>query len=136
MSSPAATGVATWHDSFHLKTDDQVIQALDKLLHTDVVFHSPVVHRPIEGKMATAMYLRAASTVLVNDSWVYTRQIIGLQDAALEFRTEIDGIVINGVDLIKFDDDARIVDFKVMVRPAKAVEKLHQMMMQALERLG
>ena len=108
---------------------------LNALLHDDVVFHSPVVHTPQVGKAITAKYLTGAMHVLNNASFRYEREIVGPRDALLEFVTEIDGIQINGIDLIRWDEDGLIVDFKVMVRPLKAVNLLHQKMGEMLQRL-
>ncbi len=132
MTEITHPGVARWHQIFELDGPEAKLQGLEQLLHDEVVFHSPVVHRPIEGKLAAAMYLQAASRVLVNEHWRYVREIVMGDQACLEFITEIDGIVINGVDLITFQD-GQILDFKVMVRPFKAIEKLWAMMQQALQ---
>jgi hypothetical protein len=123
--------LATWHHI--VATRDMA--ALQDLLADDVVFHSPVVHTPQRGKALTLMYLHGAMHVLNNGSFRYEREIAGARDALLEFFTEVDGIVINGVDLIRWNDDGRIVDFKVMVRPLKAVNLLHQKMAAMLERV-
>lgn len=109
--------------------------ALSRLLADDVVFHSPVVHTPQRGKAITFQYLMGAMHVLNNASFRYERQIIGAHDAVLEFATEIDGIQINGIDLIRWNDAGQIVDFKVMVRPLKAVNMLHQKMGAMLDQL-
>jgi predicted SnoaL-like aldol condensation-catalyzing enzyme len=106
---------------------------LAELLADDAVFHSPVVHRPQEGKALVTLYLSAAATVLGNNSFKYVREIVDGQNAVLEFVCEVDGITINGVDLIRWNDDDRIVDFKVMVRPLKGVNMIHQKMMAMLE---
>ncbi|MFT5193439.1 MAG: hypothetical protein ACI9EW_002339 [Cellvibrionaceae bacterium] len=116
--------ITIWHEI--LKSKDQ--SGLDTLLADDVVFHSPVVHTPQEGKFITTMYLTAAAHVLGGDKFHYVREVYGTNDAVLEFETEIDGILFNGVDMIRWNDDNQIVDFKVMVRPLKAINKLHQMM--------
>jgi hypothetical protein len=129
-TSPAA--LVAWHQI--VRTRD--LRRLDALLHDDVTFHSPVVHTPQRGKSLTTLYLSGAMQVLNNDSFHYQRELIGRRDAVLEFSTEVDGIVINGVDLIRWDDDDRIVDFKVMVRPLKAINLLHRKMAEMLERLG
>lgn len=100
------------------------------------MFHSPVVHSPQRGKELAIKYLSSAFYVIKNESFRYVREIVGECDAALEFVTEIDGIVINGVDLIKWDDEGKIVDFKVMVRPLKAINLLHQKMAEILERFN
>ena len=105
---------------------------LDDLLDDVVVFHSPVVHTPQVGKAVTAMYLRAAMLVLGNDGFRYLNEWRGDRSAVLEFETTIDGILVNGVDMIDWNEDGRITRFKVMVRPLKAVNLLHQMMAQRL----
>jgi hypothetical protein len=109
--------------------------ALSRLLADDVVFHSPVVHTPQRGKAITFQYLMGAMQVLNNAGFRYERQIVGAHDAVLEFATEIDGIQINGIDLIRWNDAGQIVDFKVMVRPLKAVNMLHQKMGAMLDKL-
>ena len=124
------TTLANWHKV--LKSKD--IEALSALLHDDVVFHSPVVHAPQEGKMLTQIYLMAAFNVLASDDFKYLREICDGNHAVLEFHTVVDGIVINGVDIITCDEKGLITDFKVMVRPLKAINMLHQKMMEMLEK--
>lgn len=124
--------IKTWHALVHSRD----VQALQDLLADDVVFHSPVVHTPQKGKAITALYLTGAMHTLNNEHFRYEREIIGAHDAVLEFVTEIDGVQINGVDLIRWREDGRIIDFKVMVRPLKAVNALHQAMGQMLQRLS
>jgi hypothetical protein len=104
------------------------------LLADDVVFHSPVVHAPQQGRAIVSMYLGAALEVFGNPSFRYVREIAGPNDAMLEFETEIDGVFVNGVDLIRWDNSGRIVDFKVMVRPLKAVNTIHAQMGARLAR--
>ena len=101
---------------------------LDALLADEVVFHSPVVHTPQVGRAVTRLYLGAALKVFVNDSFRYVRQLAGSRDAVLEFTLELDGIAINGVDMLRWDEAGRIVEFKVMLRPLKAVNLIHQKM--------
>jgi hypothetical protein len=81
------------------------------------------------------MYLTAALHVIGNDSFRYVREIVGTHDAALEFQAEVDGISVNGIDLIRWNDEGKIVDFKVLVRPLKAVNLLHAQMRAMLEAL-
>lgn len=121
--------MVAWHDLVHRRSAD----ALDALLDDEVVFHSPIVHTPQAGKALATMYLTAALQVIANDTFTYVREIVGPRDAALEFRAEIDGIVVNGIDLIRWNDEGRIVDFKVMVRPLKAVNLLHAQMRAMIE---
>ncbi len=124
--------LAAWHDVVTSRSTDQ----LSALLADDVVFHSPVVHTPQRGKAITTLYLTGAMHVLNNATFRYVREIRGERDALLEFVTEVDGLTINGVDLIRWDDAGRIVDFKVMVRPLKAIHLLHQKMGEMLQRLS
>lgn len=121
----ARSGVAAWHD--YMKSGGNAA-LLSAQLADDAVFHSPVVHSPQEGKAKVMLYLLSAAKVLGNESFTYVREMIDGNDAMLEFTSEIDGIVINGIDLIRFDDQGKIIDFKVMVRPVKAVNKLWEMM--------
>jgi len=116
--------LATWHDLVQTRNT----KGLDSLLAEQVVFHSPVVHAPQVGKAITTQYLSAAFRVFFNESFRYVREIEGPRDAVLEFNVEIDGISVNGVDMLQWDDDGRIVDFKVLIRPLKAINLIHQKM--------
>jgi SnoaL-like domain len=116
--------LAAWHQV----VQDRDLKALDALLADSVVFHSPVVHTPQRGKAVTTQYLAAALRVFFNETFRYVREIAGDRDAALEFQVEIDGISVNGVDLITWDDAGQIVDFKVMIRPLQAIQLIHQKM--------
>ena len=112
------------------------VAGLDALLADEAVFHSPVVHTPQVGKAITQRYLAAAFQVFGNPTFRYVREVVGEHDAVLEFELEIDGIRINGVDMIRWREDGRIVDFKVMLRPLKAVNLIHQKMGAMLQALG
>ncbi|GHC06786.1 nuclear transport factor 2 family protein [Thermomonas carbonis] len=101
---------------------------LNSLLADDAVFLSPIVHTPQHGKALAKAYLSAAFQVFFNPSFRYVRQIIGPHDAMLEFETEIDGVMVNGVDIIKWNEAGRIIEFKVMIRPLKAVNLIHERM--------
>jgi SnoaL-like domain len=125
----AADTLARWHRI--VATRDA--RGLDALLADAVAFHSPVVHTPQVGKAVTTMYLAAALQVFGNDSFRYVREVVGPRDAVLEFEVEIDGLRVNGVDMIRWDDAGRVVDFKVMLRPLKAVNLIHQKMAAMLE---
>lgn len=116
--------IDTWH---HL-VESADPRGLSTLLADDAVFHSPVVHTPQRGKALTQAYLSAAFMVLFNDHFRYVREIRGTSDALLEFETQIDGIVINGVDIIHWNEAGQIDDFKVMVRPLKAIHLIHEKM--------
>jgi len=128
MSKP---GLDKWYA--YMKSHDT--SALWDLLHPDAVFESPVVHTPQRGRDITFKYLVSALKVLNGESFRYLGEWRSDKGAVLEFATEIDGITINGVDLIRWDDAGRIVDFKVMVRPLKAMNVLHQKMGELLAKL-
>jgi len=121
--------ISQWHNI--VRTRDA--SGLGELLADDVVFYSPVVHTPQVGKAVTTMYLSAAVQVFGNESFRYVREIVGESDAVLEFETEIDGIIVNGVDMIKWNDDGKIVEFKVMVRPLKAINLIREKMAAMLK---
>ena len=117
---------------WHQRVSSRTIEPLDDLLADDVVFYSPVVHAAQVGKAITAKYLQAALQVFGNDSFRYVRELSATHDAILEFELELDGIAINGVDMIRWNDEGRIVEFKVMLRPLKAVNLVHAKMAQVL----
>ncbi len=108
---------------------------LEELLAVDVVFFSPVVHTPQRGRGLVKLYLSGAMHVLGNASFRYTKQVVQAPCAVLEFETEVDGITINGVDIITWNDQDKITEFKVMVRPLKAINVLHQRMAAMLDAL-
>ena len=120
----------------------------DEILAEDCVFYSPVVYTPQRGREITKMYLMAAGGVFGGEDspkkildekssskFKYIKEIIGENSAVLEFETEIDGIYVNGIDLISWNEENKITEFKVIVRPLQAVNKLHQQMQDMLERM-
>jgi hypothetical protein len=123
--------IARWHRVVGSRNPSE----LAALLADDAVFISPVVHTPQRGKALTQGYLAAAFRVFFNETFRYVREIVGPNDAMLEFETTIDGILVNGVDIIKWDGEGRIVEFKVMLRPLKAVNLIHERMGAMLQAL-
>jgi len=120
--------VARWHRL----VESGEAGALDALLAEDVVFWSPVVHTPQRGKAIVKRYLGAALQLLRVPDFRYVRELVGAQDALLEFEATVDGLQVNGVDLVTWDATGRITGFKVMLRPLKAVNLVHQRMAEAL----
>lgn len=118
-----------WHDV--VKSRD--LRALGELLDDTVVFHSPVVHAPQKGKALTTMYLAGALQVLGTEHFRYVREIGNDSDVVLEFESMVDGVYINGVDLIRFNEQGRIIDFKVMLRPHKALDAVKLRMAELLQ---
>jgi hypothetical protein len=129
MTSPTHDTIAAWHEL--VRTRDT--RGIPALLADEVVFHSPVVHTPQVGRTVTQQYLTAAFHVFFNETFQYVREVVSGPDAVLEFKVELDGIVVNGVDMIRVNEAGRIVEFKVMLRPLKAVNLIHQKMAAMLE---
>lgn len=127
----AEQGLKRWHEVIEGGSSPEALAAI---IHEDAVFHSPVVHTPQSGRAIVVAYLSAAGQTLGNDGFEYVRELVDGENALLEFTTQMDGIHVNGIDLIRFDDDGMIVDFKVMVRPLKAVNKVWEQMAAQLER--
>jgi len=135
--------VSRWHE--FLSSKDPAV--LDELLDEDVVFYSPVVFTPQRGKRLTMLYLLAAGEALpgANDdddrpgmprSFRYTKEVLGSDTAVLEFETSIGDTYVNGVDIIRANEQGRIVEFRVLVRPLQAMTAVHQQMAATLERMG
>ena len=125
------TCIARWHQ--HLR--GELPGGLDELLHDDVVFLSPVVFTPQRGKDVTTLYLEAAGATL-GGGLRYVAETMSGNRAVLEFETEMDGKYVNGVDIITCDDDGRIVEFKVMIRPLQAINAVHDAMRAMLEQMS
>ena len=118
--------VAAWRDH----------AAIFALLADDAVFESPVVHTPQRGRDITAKYLTGASFVLGGEAFAYVGEWRSANSAILEFTSVVDGVMINGIDMITWNDAGQIVHFKVMVRPLKAINMLHEKMGAMLQKLG
>lgn len=123
-------------EAWHRLVQSRDPSGLDALLAEDAVFHSPVVHTPQRGRARVAAYLTAALHVFVGPDFRYVREIVGDGEAALEFETGIDGLQVNGVDLIRWNADGRIADFKVMIRPLRAIQVVHERMAAMLQSGG
>tara|TARA_B100001559_G_scaffold234804_1_gene197869 strand:+ start:284 stop:679 length:396 start_codon:yes stop_codon:yes gene_type:complete len=121
-----------WHEV--MKNSE--LELLDEIIADDATFSSPVVFKPMLGKEITMMYLSAAGQSFNMEKFQYTKEIHDGMNSVLEFETYIDEISVNGVDIIEWNEDGKIANFKVMIRPFKAVQKVQQKMVEALESLG
>jgi len=130
MNNAVKSTLSTWHEIASTQNPSR----LPEILTEDCVFLSPVVHTPQLGRDITVLYLTGAMQVF-NESFRYTKEIVNDEHAMLEFECTVDGILVNGVDIMSFADDGRIREFKVMVRPLQAVNKLHAQMQAMLEQL-
>lgn len=129
--SAAERGLKRWHE---VVAGGNEPAALAAIIREDAVFHSPVVHTPQVGRPIVVAYLSAAGQTIGNESFSYLREVVDGDTAVLEFASDMDGIHVNGIDMITFDDEGMIKDFKVMVRPLKAINKVWEMMAAQLER--
>ena len=121
---------------WHQFVDTQNSSILNEILADEVIFYSPVVFRPQKGKFITMMYLMAATQVFINSDnqqFTYLKEVIADTQWALEFETVVDGITINGIDIITINETGKIIEFKVMIRPLQAVNKLHEKMQEMMK---
>ncbi len=130
MSTPAA--LTAWHDIVAARDP----AGLTTLLADDVVFHSPVLHRPVLGRDLVTVYLTGALHVLGNDTFTYVREVVDAPNAVLEFTSTVDEVHVNGVDMITWNDAGQIIDFTVMLRPLRAIELVRTKMAELLQAAG
>jgi hypothetical protein len=123
--------IKEWHEIVKSgKTEN-----LSSIIDSDCIFYSPVVFTPQKGKELTIKYLSAAALVFGDDSFKYIKEIINEKNACLEFGLKLNGIEINGVDLISWNDRNKISEFKVLIRPLKGVQLIHELMGGTLEQI-
>ena len=127
----AKTLIKKWHKV--VETDN--LELLNDIIADNAIFSSPVVFKPMEGKEITMMYLNAAGESFNMEKFEYTKEIHDGMNSVLEFETYIDEISVNGVDMIEWNEDGKISNFKVMIRPYKAVQKVQEKMIEALDNL-
>lgn len=132
--------------NWHLHLKGELPGGLDELLHDDCVFYSPIVFTPQEGKDLTKLYLGAAGNTFsegagekapgaAQSEFRYIKEIASDNHLVLEFESKIDGKYINGIDMMTFDDDGKITEFKVMIRPLQAINTMHARMKAMLEKM-
>tara|TARA_B100001094_G_scaffold211223_1_gene205094 strand:- start:14361 stop:14747 length:387 start_codon:yes stop_codon:yes gene_type:complete len=124
--------IKKWHEIVKSGNTDLLSDILDK----NCIFYSPVVFSPQKGKKITQKYLTAAALVFGVDSFSYTKELILEQNACLEFELEINDIKINGVDLISWNKENKIIEFRVFIRPLKGVQIIHEFMGGTLEKIS
>ena len=134
-------------EKWHLHMKGQLPGGLDELLDDNVVFISPIVFTPQEGKAITKLYLQAAGQTLpgekqssgtpTNDdkSFRYIKEVLSGSTAVLEFETHVEGKYVNGIDMITCNEQGKITEFKVMIRPLQAINLVHKQMGEMLERM-
>lgn len=132
----AKAGVPETIRRWHRIALEKRAEDLAGIIAPDCVFESPVVHTPQKGGAITEKYLRGALHVLNTEHFRYGEEWYSERSAVLEFYSEVDGITINGVDIISWNDEGLITHFKVMVRPLKAINTLHAKMGEYLVSIG
>ena len=120
-------------EGWHQGLESQDSNFLDEILDDSCVFTSPIVFKPIEGKEMSKLYLMGAGQTFDMERFRYVRELVDGLDTVLEFETYIDDISVNGVDIIRWNEEGRITDFKVMIRPLQAINALQKKMSEALE---
>jgi len=120
-------------ERWHQGLESQDSNFLDEILDDSCVFTSPIVFKPIEGKEMSKLYLMGAGQTFDMERFKYVRELVDGLDTVLEFETYIDDIYVNGVDIIRWNEEGRITDFKVMIRPLQAIGALQKKMSEALE---
>ena len=123
--------IKEWHEIVESGNTEK----LSALIDQDCIFYSPVVFTPQEGKEITLKYLSAAALVFGDESFRYTKEIVNKDNACLEFELELKNIKINGVDLISWNKENKIIEFRVLIRPLKGVQLIHELMGGTLEKV-
>jgi hypothetical protein len=126
-------------DRFRGAVETGEVAGASGLFCEDAVFRSPVVYRPYEGREAVLKVLEAAEHVLGRGG--HFRYVHQLEDtdarvAILEFATEVDGRQVERIDKLTFDEDGRIRELTVMLRPASALQAVGARMTEEFARLG
>ena len=122
--------ISSWHKVFN----SQNLDNLDDVLADEAVFTSPVVFKPMEGKEMSKLYLHAAGQSFNMEKFSYIREVHDGLHSILKFETYIDDVSVNGVDMIEWNEEGKIIDFKVMIRPLKAVHKVQEKMVESLNK--
>jgi len=125
-------------DRFRAAVEEGNVEHVPDLFHEDAVFRSPVLFKAYEGRDQVLKVLQAAERVLLGGGFHYVHQLEDPNDrvAILEFATEVDGKEVEGIDKLTFDEDGRIIEFKVMIRPASALQAVGARMAEEFERVG
>ena len=125
-------GLDTWHSFVKNKNYENISDFLDD----NAILYSPIVFTPVKGSFMVGMYLMAAAEIIANGKFKYVREVVDNENAILEFETEINGITVEGVDMIKFTEEGKLKEIKVMVRPLQAVNVVHQKMGEYLKKMN
>jgi hypothetical protein len=128
-------GIIKMLNNWHTLIKNKAIDQVSTLLADEVTLFSPVIHTPIQGKEMVSMYLTAAFHTFLNGTFNYDREFSGDNSAVLEFSLNMQGIDINGIDMITWNEQGKITEFKVMIRPYKALNMINDQMTSMLAKL-
>jgi len=120
-------------DAWHLSLEKNDPNILYDVLDDSFEFFSPAVFKSKEKYMGF-IYLMAASETFLGKDFSYKRQIIGEDNAVLEFECTINDVAVNGVDLFKWNEDNKFTEMKVMIRTEKALDAVKSEMTKHLMR--
>jgi hypothetical protein len=109
------------------------VDALGEVLADDVVFRSPIVFAPYQGKPAVIELLRMVARVFEDFRYTHELSGDGGRSHALVFKTRVGDRELEGCDFMHVDDDGRVDELFVMVRPLSAAQALAQAMQAQLE---
>jgi len=121
-------------DRWHHIVFERDLQALGEILAEDVVFYSPFLWKPYPGRMAAFVIL--STVVEVFQDFQYHRQLMVGQEWALEFSARVGDLSLKGIDLIRFNDQGKIQEFEVFIRPANGLQALGEEMRKRLAQMG
>ena len=143
--------IETYVENWHKHMRGELEGGLDSILADECVFYSPIVFTPQKGKELTKLYLQAAGSTFSessepilegaskqehDSSFKYIKEVCSGLQAVLEFESSVDGKYMNGVDIITFNDEGKIIEFKVMMRPLQAINLIHEKMAAMLQRMS
>ena len=121
-----ASAVDLWHQCVENASLDP------EMMTEDVVFHSPYVYTPIKGKINVSRYLEAAGMVFLNSNFRYIEEIIGDKQACLVFEVTINDLYVNGVDYLIWNDQQKLTEIRVFIRPFEALNEIKEFMVKYL----
>lgn len=120
-------------EKWHKMLGSGDLNILDELLADDIVFHSPVAYKPYPGKQVVTFIL--TNVIQIFENFTYHREFYteDQQCVVLEFSANIGEKLLKGIDMIRFNEQGKIVDFEVMIRPQSGLEALAMQMGKRME---